>query len=119
MKKGWYAVFGASIVGGIIGGSMFKRKKKDTAIDSLKDKFIGSWKFSSTKQKNQHLLTIDENLVLAIDESVIHGSVIELSEYRLVIRDQFGYQITVCADDEQPVSILDETDDEIYSLVEA
>jgi len=119
MKKGWVAVFGASIVGTIIGGSMFKRNKKDTAINTLKDKFIGSWSFSSTKQKRQHILRIDENLVLSIDNLVVTGTVVELSQYRLVIRDHYGYQITVCADDKHPVSILDETDDEIYSLIRA
>jgi|GEM_PF-1968182 len=118
MKKGWYAVLAATVATSIVGGSMFKRKKKDTAIDSLKDKFIGSWSFTSTKQNNKHLLKIDENLVLSIDDSVIKGAVVELSQYRLVIRDQYGYQITVCADENQPISILDETDDEIYSLVQ-
>ncbi|MDR2833105.1 MAG: DUF4828 domain-containing protein [Streptococcaceae bacterium] len=119
MKKGMYALLSASVIGGIIGGSMFKRKKKHNAINSLKDKFIGTWYFSTTKQKHKHLLKIDENLNLSIDNSSIQGSIVELSQYRLVMRDQYGYQITVQANEEHPISILDETDDEIYSLKKA
>lgn len=112
-------MFGTPIVGNMLHSRILKKNTPSSSLTDLKQQYIGNYQFTPRNRIKVHKVIITDELELSVDGKPISGTVIELSKARLVIEDKYGYKIIIRTDGNRPISILDETDDELYTLVQA
>ncbi|MGO3727978.1 MAG: DUF4828 domain-containing protein [Enterococcus viikkiensis] len=95
-------------------GAKFVRKHETQELNSL---YVGSWKFSHPREKRLHTITIYPDLSIILDGSAIIYQLIELSEQKLAIQDQFGYHLIIKTKDGTLHTLYDELDDISLPLV--
>lgn len=119
LKKHWSFLLGASLITGIAGSVFLKKKNASLPQDSsinLSKQYSGQWWFVNPNKAIQHTLAIDEHFSVQIDKRKLNALLIELTEKRMVIQDEFGYHLIIQCKNRQPVSFYDEADDSTYSL---
>lgn len=120
MKKNWSFLLGASLITGVIGSVFLKKKVKKQATElpeqTLYQSYNGNWWFVNRQKATQHTLKIEENLSISIDGKKLCYALIELTNDRLVIQDEFGYHLIVQSEHKKPIALYDEADDITYPL---
>lgn len=119
MKKHWTLLVGASLLTGLAGSLLLKKKQGTSDAGTSKDIqriYIGQWWFVNKNKATQHTLEINSSFSLSIDGKKINSLLVELTPKRFVIQDEFGYHLIVQSEAGQPVSLYDEADDETYQL---
>jgi len=117
MKKNSLLVSSIGLVAGIsssLGFSQLKRKIKP--LTSLPILYAGSWKYVDGTRNRTHTITISPKLNLTIDNQAIPANVEHITSQELTFVDKFGYRITVQTNQERPVKLIDEADDQAYNI---
>ncbi|PWF99931.1 DUF4828 domain-containing protein [Levilactobacillus bambusae] len=112
MKARRLALFGVSLFAGLTSGRQLKRTKEQPDQSPLF--FSGTWVFEDPRTLHRHVLVVSPNLDLALDDQPVRASVKEVTANQLVYTDQYGYELKIQADDQQPRSFFDEADDQTY-----
>jgi hypothetical protein len=79
--------------------------------------FAGTWRFYDERQKRHHQLRVSSQLEIKIDGHPLAGQVTQLNRQQLVFLDQYGYELRITANDQQPTTIYDEADHRTYPIM--
>lgn len=79
--------------------------------------FAGTWRFYDQRQKRHHILQVSTQLQIEIDGHPLAGQVTQLNRQQLVFLDQYGYELRITANDQQPTTIYDEADHRTYPIM--
>lgn len=115
MKKRWPWFVGASILTGLASSLALRKQEPLPQID-LSKIYAGSYWFIDQKKRAQHRLDLSPTLKIKIDNRPIPSQLVELTEQRIVFRDEFGYHLIITKHEDSPFELYDEADDLIYYL---
>ncbi len=79
--------------------------------------FVGTWNYRANDSNRIHTIEIRPNFDLLIDGHAIKSKVENWDKYTITFLDRYGYHIRIRANDQRPVSIYDETDNETYPIL--
>lgn len=79
--------------------------------------FVGTWNYRAEDSNRIHTVEIRPNFDLLIDGHAIKSKVENWDKYTITFLDRYGYHIRIRANDQRPVSIYDETDNETYPIL--
>ncbi|OJG46776.1 hypothetical protein RV04_GL000023 [Enterococcus hermanniensis] len=89
-----------------------KHENKD-----LNQLYVGSWEFVHPNRQTKHTIIIYPDLSIILDGTAIIYQLIELSEQKLAIQDQYGYHLLIKTKNGIPDTLYDELDDLSLPLV--
>lgn len=117
-KKRWPVFIGLSVAVGVVSSLFIKKQQEDKQVqrEKLIQLYAGRWWFVDQLQKVQHTLEITSELSLIIDGRTVKVDLMELSEERLVLRDEYGYHIIFSQPKTEPLKFYDEANDQSYTL---
>lgn len=115
MKKRGMLLFGAGLAAGLTSTFGIGRSKKKHAT-SLPIFYAGTWEYYDIERNRTHYLEITPELKLSIDKHEISANVELIDEHHLIYIDKFGYHITIQANEQRPITLVDEADDQTYIL---
>ncbi len=78
--------------------------------------YIGTWTFYDEQQKRHHTFQVSSHLTIKIDGKPLAGKIIKLTAKQLLFLDQYGYELLITADEQQPATIFDEADQRTYPI---
>lgn len=113
MKKYFPLVLGASLITGVAG--LVLRKKKTACSDNFQQ-FIGTWQYQKTPVSKPITVTITDDYQLYLQDQPETTILVELTPNRLVLLDGLGYHITIEEKDGQ-LHFYDETEDRSFVLI--
>lgn len=113
MRFKWPVFLSATSLGVAAVGSKIIRKRDAKDLNSL---YVGSWEFTHPKEHKHHTVTIYPDLSIVLDGTAIIYQLIELSEQKLAIQDQYGYHLLIKTKNGIPVSLYDELDDVSFPI---
>lgn len=108
MRLKWPVFLSAASLGVAAVGSKFKRKQEGKDLNRI---YVGSWEFTHPKERKHHTITIYPDLSIILDGTAIIYQLIELSEHKLAIQDQYGYHLLIKTKNGTPETLYDELDD--------
>ena len=108
MKLKWPVFISAASLGAAAVTSKFKRKYEKKDLNRI---YVGSWEFTHPKELKHHTITIYPDLSIILDGTAIIYQLIELSEQKLAIQDQYGYHLLINTENGTPATLYDELDD--------
>ncbi|HBO46899.1 DUF4828 domain-containing protein [Pediococcus parvulus] len=109
-------LFAASFVTGILAS----RKLHENDVSEKPENplfFVGTWNYRTNDSRRIHTIEIRPNFDLLIDNRPIKAKVENWDKYTITFLDSYGYHIRIRANDERPVSIYDETENETYPIL--
>ena len=108
MRLKWPVFLSATSLGVAALGSKLVRKRETKDLNSV---YVGSWEFAHPKERRHHTITIYPDLSIILDGTAIIYQLIELSEQKLAIQDQYGYHLVIKTKNGSPDTLYDELDD--------
>ncbi|WP_137597299.1 DUF4828 domain-containing protein [Paucilactobacillus kaifaensis] len=115
MKRHNILLFGAGLVAGLTSTLGFGRSKT-THPTSLPIFYAGTWEYYDPERDRIHKLEITPELKLSIDNHDIPTTVELIDSQQLIYIDKFGYHITIQANEQRPVKLIDDADDQTYTI---
>lgn len=115
MKKRGMLLFGAGLAAGLTSTLGLGRNKKKH-VTPLPIFYAGTWQYYDVERDRTHQLEISPELKLSIDKHIISANVELIDEHQLIYIDKFGYHITIQANEQRPVKLIDEADDQTYVI---
>ncbi|KRN63875.1 hypothetical protein IV83_GL000172 [Pediococcus inopinatus] len=79
--------------------------------------FVGTWNYRADDSDRIHTIEIRPNLDLFIDSHQVRVKVESWDKYTITFLDNYGYHIRIRANEQRPISIYDETDNETYPIL--
>lgn len=116
MKKRGALLFGAGLIAGLTSSFGHKRNNHVTTT-SLPLFYAGTWVFHDEQRSRDHELEISSELKLSIDHHLIPTTVELIDDTQLIYLDKFGYHITIKANEQRPVALIDEADEQTYPII--
>lgn len=119
MNKYINLFLGFSVVAGLLGNSVSKKKNGLSKSISMKDPlvpFIGTWSNQELDEK-QRLLKITKEGNFVINDQPILGSITSISSQQLVFTDHFGYELIAKRQANDTLSFYDDADEKNYLFV--
>lgn len=95
----------------VLSSFIYLKKKKQAEKSEGLSKYQGTWFFSDSQQKQQLQITSDYTFL--INGQSLGTSVVEIDEYRLVVRDQYGFYLIFSYPEQ---TLYDESADTSYKL---
>ncbi|MDN6617136.1 MAG: DUF4828 domain-containing protein [Enterococcus sp.] len=114
MRLKWPVFLSATSIGVAAVSSKFVRKRETKDLNSV---YVGSWEFTHPKEHKHHTITIYPDLSIILDGTAIIYQLIELSEQKLAIQDQYGYHLLIKTKNGMPDTLYDELDDVSFPIV--
>lgn len=114
MRLKWPVFLSATSLGVAAVSSKFIRRREAKDLNSM---YVGSWEFTHPKEHKHHTITIYPDLSIILDGTAIIYQLIELSEKKLAIQDQYGYHLIINTKNGMPESLYDELDDVSLPIV--
>lgn len=115
MKKRGALLFGAGLLAGLT-GSLTRKRNNNPKTTSLPIFYAGTWTFHDDQRNRDHQLEISPELKLSIDKHEIPATVELIDATQLIYLDKFGYHLTIKANEQRPVSLIDEADELTYPI---
>ncbi|AMV68617.1 DUF4828 domain-containing protein [Pediococcus damnosus] len=115
MKPKSIALVVASFLTGILTSK--KLHKQDLPDPDNPLFFVGSWNYRTNSSNRIHTVEIRPNFDLLIDKHPVKVKVESWDKYSITFLDNYGYHIRIRANEERPVSIYDETENETYPIL--
>ncbi|WP_412988399.1 DUF4828 domain-containing protein [Pediococcus siamensis] len=79
--------------------------------------FVGTWNYRTNDSTRIHAVEIRPNFDLLIDNRPIKAKVEKWDKHSITFLDNYGYHVRITADENRPISIYDETDNETYPIL--
>ena len=117
MRKRSLFLFGASLIAGLsssLGRSSKSHKQNQTLLPLL---YAGTWQYKDENRNRMHCVEISQDLKLTIDQHPINAQVDVVDQHNLIYIDNFGYHITFTANERRPIQMMDEADDQVYTII--
>lgn len=111
--------FGFSIVAGLLGKSVSKKKNdssKSKLVQNPLSSFIGTWSNQETNDKRR-LLKITKEGEFLINGLPIVGSITSISHQQLIFTDHYGYELIAKRQSNNTLSFYDDADEKDYLFV--
>ncbi len=102
------AAFLATLVGGSI--AIKKKKKQEKSFDP--SQYQGVWSFIDDNQQNEQL-RVSPTFDFSINDHSLGTTLIELDEQQLIVRDHYGYYLTLSY---EKMTFYDESTDSTYQI---
>lgn len=96
----------------VLSSFIYLKKKKQAEKSEGLSKYQSTWFFSDSQQKQQLQITSDYTFL--INGQSLGTSVVEIDEYRLVVRDQYGFYLIFSYPEQ---TLYDESADTSYKLL--
>ena len=112
-------IFGFSIVAGLLGNSVSKKKNalsKGKIVQDPLFSFIGTWSNQETNDKRR-LLKITKEGKFLINDLPIVGSITSISPQQLIFTDHYGYELIAKRQANNTLSFYDDADEKDYLFV--
>lgn len=122
MKRKKLSTFvGLSVLAGVagIGSFLFKKdgKKNEEADKSkLAQFYTGSYYYFNHEKQTRYTIKVTTDLQLIFNDKKMKTKVMEISEQKLVLCDQYGYQIIFYLENQGVTKLYDEADNKTYLL---
>ncbi|WP_148229408.1 DUF4828 domain-containing protein [Carnobacterium sp. 17-4] len=110
---------GFSVIAGLLGNSVSKKKNGLSKTISMQDPlspFIGTWSNQEIDEK-QRLLKITNEGDFIINDQPILGSITSISKQQLVFTDHYGYELIAKRHQNNTLSFYDDADEKNYLFV--
>ncbi|MEG1503518.1 MAG: DUF4828 domain-containing protein [Enterococcus sp.] len=114
MRLKWPVFLSATSLGIAAVTSRLVRKHENKDLNQL---YVGSWEFIHPKGQAKHSITIYPDLSIILDGTAIIYQLIELSEQKLAIQDQYGYHLLIKTKNGIPDTLYDELEDLSLPLI--
>ncbi|MDT2670837.1 DUF4828 domain-containing protein [Enterococcus dongliensis] len=114
MRLKWPVLLSATSLGVAAVSKKFVQKREAKDLNTI---YVGSWTFSHPKSHKTHTITIYPDLSIILDGTAIIYHLIELSDQKLAIQDQYGYHLLIKTKNGAPVTLYDELEDVSFPIL--